>query len=339
MEYLFDFLLFLAKAVTVLVVIVFVVSTVAGIAYRRGGGAGGGHLEVRQVNERLKDLKRTLQQAFTHPSQIKRLIKREAKADKAEGKQRKGQLETRRRLFVLTFDGDLQASRADQLRNEITAVLTSARDEDEVLVRIESGGGMVHSYGFAASQLERIKQRGVRLTAAVDKVAASGGYLMASVADRIIAAPFALVGSIGVVAQIPNVHRFLKKHDVDFEVLTAGEYKRTLTVFGENTEEGRRKFVEELEDVHTLFRDFVGSNRPQVDLATVATGEAWYGRRAIDHQLVDELVTSDEYLMRACDDTDVFEVKWVEHRKPIERLMGQVSVAIRTMINRFFFTR
>jgi serine protease SohB len=326
MEYLFDYLLFLAKAITVLVAIVLVASMLASMQFRRPQ-IEPGRIEVRCLNNRLREFKRVLRQSFTHPSQVKKLLKREAKEDKAEGK-RQRDAGDRPRTFVLTFDGDLQASRVDRLRNEVTAVLTSARPEDEVVVRIESSGGMVHSYGLAASQLERVKQHGIRLTAAVDKVAASGGYLVASVADRIIAAPFALVGSIGVVAQVPNVHRFLKNRDIDFEVLTAGEHKRTLTVFGENTEQGRRKFLEELEDVHALFRDFVSTNRPQVNVSEVATGEAWYGRRAIERKLVDELKTSDEYLMRACEQADVYEVRWIEHRRPLERLAGQLTRAM-----------
>ncbi len=179
-----------------------------------------------------------------------------------------------------------------------------------------------------------IRQRKIRLVTAVDKVAASGGYLMASVSDHIIAAPFALVGSIGVVAQIPNVHRLLKKHDVDVEVLTAGKYKRTLTVFGENTDQGRAKFVEELEDVHALFQEFVQSNRPQVSIEEIATGEAWYGRRALEHRLVDELSTSDAYLTNACESADVYEVRWVEHKKPIERVLAQFAESARGVLSR-----
>jgi serine protease SohB len=312
-----------------------VISLLANMQFRSGAG-GQGRLEVRKVNARLKDLKRALQQAFTHPSQVKRLLKRDAKEDKAAAKRERAAGE-RRRLYVLTFDGDLQATHVDRLRNEVTAVLTAARTDDEVVIRIESAGGMVHSYGYAASQLERVKQHGIRLTAAVDKVAASGGYLMAAVADRIIAAPFALLGSIGVVAQIPNLHRFLKKNDIDVEVMTAGEYKRTLTVFGENTEQGRRKFQQEIEDVHTLFREFVAAYRPQVEIAEVATGEAWYGRRALERNLVDELMTSDEYLMRACEEADVFEVRWVEHKRPMERITERIMQAIERAATRIFY--
>lgn len=332
MEHLYDYLEFLAKAATVVIAIVAVIVVATSLGLRRGSSEGG-HLEVRKFNDRLDDMNRALREAYLAVPAFKKSIKDE---DRARKKASKGKTdEDRRRIYVLDFDGDLQASKVDHLRHEITAVLTSARTQDEVLVRIESPGGMVHGYGLAASQLERVRQNKIRLVTAVDKVAASGGYLMASVSDHIIAAPFALVGSIGVVAQIPNVHRLLKKHDVDVEVLTAGKYKRTLTIFGENTDQGRAKFVEELEDVHALFQEFVQANRPQVSLDEIATGEAWYGRRALEHRLVDELSTSDAYITNACNDADVYEVRWVEHKKPIERLLAQFADAARSTLARF----
>ena len=319
MDYLFDYVSFLAKAVTVVVAIVLAVAAIAAAGGRRHRHAPRGHVEVTRLNDRLRELGHALAQAMSAPGEFKKRLKEENKQLK---RARKEQAE-RPRLFVIAFEGDLEASGIHGLRQEITAILTTAREGDEVLVRIESGGGLVHAYGLGASQLSRIKGRGIRLVAAIDKIAASGGYLMAAVADRIVAAPFAVVGSIGVAAQVPNVHRLLKKNDVDVEVLTAGEYKRTLTVFGENTEKGRAKFLEELEDVHMLFKEFVGDNRPDLDMGIVATGEAWYGQRAIERKLVDEIRTSDEYLMAACDENDVLEVKWVEPRKPVERLLEQ----------------
>jgi serine protease SohB len=180
-----------------------------------------------------------------------------------------------------------------------------------VVVKLESGGGMVHSYGFASSQLARITAAQIPLTVCVDKVAASGGYMMACVADKIIAAPFAVLGSIGVVAQIPNFHRLLKKHDVDIEMITAGEYKRTLTMLGENTEHGREKFVEDIEDTHELFKEFVSSQREQIDIVEIATGEVWFGLRALEVKLVDELQTSDDYLWQQAANSDVYEVEYV----------------------------
>jgi len=335
MEYLYDYLAFLARAVTIVVAVAAVVAIAISLGSRRGGESGG-RLEVRKLNDRLDDMRRTLWQAFLFPPAFKKAVKEEERERKRAAKAVDSN-DARRRVYVVDFDGDLQASKVEHLRNEITAILTAARDRDEVLVRIESPGGMVHGYGLAASQLERVRERKIRLVAAVDKVAASGGYLMASVSDHIIAAPFALVGSIGVVAQIPNVHRLLKKHDVDVEVLTAGKYKRTLTIFGENTEQGRAKFVEELEDIHLLFQEFVRANRPQVSVDEIATGEAWYGRRALDHRLVDELSTSDAYLTKACEDADVYEVRWVEHKKPIERLFAQFIDGARAIAARFGF--
>lgn len=332
MEHVYDYLEFLAKAATIVVGVIAVIGVGMSMGLRRSSPEGG-HLDVRKLNDRLEDMGRVMRQASLPESAFKRSIKQEdrarKKADKARG------ADGRRRVYVIDFAGDLHASKVDHLRNEITAVLTSARDQDEVLVRIESPGGMVHGYGLAASQLERVRQRKIRLVTAIDKVAASGGYLMAAVSDYIIAAPFALVGSIGVVAQIPNVHRLLKKHDVDVEVLTAGKYKRTLTVFGENTEQGRAKFVEELEDVHVLFQEFVQANRPQVSIDEIATGEAWYGRRALEHRLVDELSTSDAYLTKACEDSDVYEVRWIEHKKPIERILAQFAESARSVLSRF----
>jgi serine protease SohB len=333
MEHVYDYLEFLAKAATIVVGVIAVIGVGMSMGLRRSSPEGG-HLDVRKLNDRLEDMGRVMRQAFLPESAFKKSIKQEDRARKKADKER-GASDDRRRVYVLDFDGDLQASKVDHLRNEITAVLTSARDQDEVVVRIESPGGMVHGYGLAASQLERVRQRKIRLVTAVDKVAASGGYLMAAVSDYIIAAPFALVGSIGVVAQIPNVHRLLKKHDVDVEVLTAGKYKRTLTVFGENTEQGRAKFVEELEDVHALFQEFVQTNRPQVSIDEIATGEAWYGRRALEHRLVDELSTSDAYLTKACEDSDVYEVRWVEHKNPIERVLAQFVESTRSVLSRF----
>jgi serine protease SohB len=227
----------------------------------------------------------------------------------------------RARLFVLHFDGDIKASALAQLREEVTAILQVAEPGDEVVVSLESPGGMVANYGLAASQLARVRSAGIQLTIAVDKVAASGGYMMACVADRILAAPFAMLGSIGVLAQLPNFNRFLKRHDVDFELFTAGEYKRTVTMFGENTEQGKEKFQSDLEEIHALFQHFVSEYRPQLDVAKVSTGEVWFGQRAVELGLVDELKTSDEYLTSRASDADLYQVEYKE-RKNIAKKMG-----------------
>ncbi len=337
MEYLYQYLTFLAQTATIVVAVIVVIAAATGMRMRRHGpDHGRGHLEIRKLNDHYSDLKLTVQEAMLPAMAVRRARKQELKQSKKSAKQEAKALKKsdgkaipgRRRVYVVDFHGDLQASQVKYLRNEITAVLSAAREEDEVLVRLESAGGMVHGYGLAASQLDRVRRHGVPLVVAVDKVAASGGYLMAVVANRILAAPFAVLGSIGVVAQVPNVHRLLKRHDVDVEVLTAGKYKRTLTVFGENTDEGRQKFIEELEDVHRLFKEFVGGHRAGLDVDAVATGETWYGQHALDKKLVDEISTSDEYLLRQSEDADIYEVHWVEHKRPIERLLAQMETSI-----------
>ena len=328
MEVLFEYVLFLAKVVTLVAALIVVVMIVAGFNHRHHEEEGG-HIEVKHVNEAIDNLSFNLKHLVLNPEQRKLEQKEEKKRQKEEHKAQKKEAkeggENRKRVFVLDFEGDLQASAVKSLREEVTAILAVAKKSDEDVVRLESPGGVVHGYGLAASQLKRIVSSDIRLTVAVDKVAASGGYMMACIANRIVAAPFALLGSIGMVAQMPNFHRFLKKRDVDVEVHTAGEYKRTLTLFGENTDKGREKFVDELEDVHALFKNFVAENRPQVNIEAVSTGEAWYGTRALENDLVDELITSDEFITRKCVQSDVFLVKYVLHKSKIERLMDRFS--------------
>jgi serine protease SohB len=261
--------------------------------------------------------------------QFKKDLKAENTRFKAEKKRRDTpDSESRKRIFVVNFHGDIKATAVLSLREEITSILSIARPQDEVLVRLENAGGLVHEHGLAASQLHRIKQHNVPLTIAVDKVAASGGYMMACVGDRIIAAPFAVLGSIGVLAQVPNFNRLLDKHGVDFELLKAGELKRTITMFGVNTDEDRKRFKEQLEDTHILFKEFVAEHRPVLDMTTIATGEHWYGKRALELKLVDDLLTSDEYLMNATEDTDIYEVAYTAHKRISEKLVSVVQDAV-----------
>ncbi len=325
-EFFFEYGLFTAKLVTFVVIVVAVVIVAFGIT-RRVRRSMKGYIETTRVNDEIEAMHDAIDAGVSDPESFKLHIKQRRREQKLERKARKkalkqahdGDADAKPRLFVLDFAGDLRASAVSRLRQEITAVLSMARDGDEVAVRLESRGGMVHAYGLAASQLQRIRDRGIALTVCVDKVAASGGYMMACVADRILAAPFAILGSIGVVAQLPNFNRWLKKNDIDFEMITAGEYKRTLTIFGENTDKGREKFVEEIEDVHLLFKEFVAEHRPGLDIEGAATGETWFGQRALKRGLVDELVTSDEYITGACDRADVFEVRYVERKTLPER--------------------
>jgi serine protease SohB len=331
LDLLLQYGLFLAKTVTIVAALLVVIAAISSIGSRRRN-QDEGYLEITAINERLREYGEALREAIFDKAALKNWRKSEKQSQKKEGKE-KAQGEAAR-VYVLSFHGDLRASAVELLRREITAVLTLADPaRDEIVVCLESPGGLVHGYGLAASQLARIRQKNIPLTVCVDKVAASGGYMMACLGSRILAAPFAVVGSIGVVAQLPNFHRLLRKHDIDFEVLTAGEYKRTLTVFGENTEAGRRKFQEELEDTHELFKDFVQQNRPQLDIARVATGEHWYGQRAIELKLVDEIKTSDEYLAERARDADVFAVRYVPKHRLLARLgLSAEAAADRLML-------
>lgn len=343
MEYLYDYLSFFARVATIVLAILMVLGFVFANAARRQPESNG-TLEVKHLNRELEDVKFALETALASPAELKALEKAKKKQrkseDKAKGKTKAINVAEStsasatpstadkatpipRRVFVLDFEGDTAASTVEQLRREITGVLTIATEADEIVLRLESGGGMVHAYGLGASQLDRIVEKGVPLTVTVDKVAASGGYMMAAVANKIVAAPFALVGSIGVVAQVPNVHRLLKKNDVDIELITAGKHKRTLTLLGENTAEGREKFAEQIEDVHELFQAHLLARRAKLDMEKVATGEAWYGEQAIGLDLVDELITSDSYLVNRATTSEVYEVTWKVPRKPLERLLAQ----------------
>ena len=344
-EFFFEYGLFALKALTIVIAIAAVVVIVVG-AGMRAKKPTEGHLEITKVNEQIDHMRDAISAAVVDIDEYKIQAKKKKKEEKAQRKAHKKELkkqakseppkeqeaEAKPRMFVLDFDGDMKASAVGSLRREVTAVLSLAEKHDEVVVRLESGGGMVHAYGLASSQLQRIKDNGVTLTVCVDKVAASGGYMMACVADKILAAPFAIIGSIGVIAQLPNFHRLLKKHDVDFEMITAGEYKRTLTMFGENTEKGREKFVEDIEDIHVLFKDFVVEHRPTLNIEEVATGEAWFGQRALDKVLVDQLITSDEYIAKACNDADVFSVKYVEKKTIQEKLGVALQGAVDTVL-------
>jgi serine protease SohB len=318
-DFLAEYASFLAKTVTLVIAILIVLAAIASLR-NKGRRKSAGQLQVSKLNDFYKGLRERLEQSLLDKDRLKALRKEQAKGLKKEKKKP----EPKSRVYVLDFDGDIKASATESMRHEITALLTLATAKDEVVLRLESGGGMVHSYGLASSQLARIRQAGIPLTICIDKVAASGGYMMACIGNKIISAPFAILGSIGVVAQLPNVNRLLKKHDIDFEVLTAGEYKRTLTVFGENTEKGREKFQEDLDITHQLFKNFVSRYRPQLAIDEVATGEIWLGIAALDKQLVDELKTSDEYLAERAKQSELYHLHYAE-RKSLQERIGMAA--------------
>ncbi len=311
--------LFLLKTLTIVVAIIAVMAAAAA-AQRKVSHEG---LEVENLNKKYRGLADTLLAAVSSKDERKRAAKARKKAAKAESKTPSG----RPRSFVIDFKGDLKASAVASLREEVSAILDVARDDDEVIVRLENHGGIVHEHGLAASQLARIRDRDIRLVVCVDKVAASGGYLMACVASQVCAAPFAILGSIGVLAQIPNFNRMLDSHGVDFEQVTAGKYKRTVTMFGKNTDEDRAKLKEELEDVHALFKEAVAKYRPDLDLEKVATGEHWYGKRALELGLADEIKTSDELLGARAQERDLYHVSYKIKQPLQKRLMANVESA------------
>ena len=336
MEFLLDYGLFLAKIATVVVALVVLLVIVKSVGGKNS--AIKGELEVVNLTDRHKDIVEQLEHHLHDDAFIKARDKAEKKSEKEKTKARdkaikkaakEGELDTKREphLFVLDFNGSIDAKEVASLREEVTAVLAVAREGDEVLLRLETGGGMVHGYGLASSQLDRLKAAGLPLTIAVDKVAASGGYMMACIADKIVSAPFAIVGSIGVIAQLPNFNKLLKKHDIEYEQLTAGEYKRTLTMFGENSDKAREKFKQELEETHELFKDFIRDHRPALDLDKVATGEHWFGTQAKALGLVDEIKTSDDLVVEACKDKTVLAIHYVQKKKLTDKLAGGAGEA------------
>lgn len=332
MNYLYEYLAFLAKSASLVAVIAIGVVSVLLVLARQKSGKGA--LEIEDLSTRYEELQQQMEQALLEKSEIKKREKARKAADKARRKNESE--ESKGRVFVIDFKGGMEAKEVASLREEVSSVLAIAKSDDEVVVRLESGGGVVHGYGLCASQLQRIRDRGIHLTVAIDKVAASGGYMMACVAQHIIAAPFAIVGSIGVVAQLPNFNRLLQKHDIDYEQHTAGKYKRTLTLFGKNDDEGRQKFCAELESIHQQFKGFIASHRPRIDLDSVATGEHWLASEAKKLHLVDEIRTSDDYLQSLYDKKQVVAVRFKQPKGLSERLGKGVSTGIEAGLMRLW---
>lgn len=329
MEFISNYGLFLAKAITILLFLFALISIILSFSKK---SRADDHFEVTHLNKKYKSISDSLRFSLLSKKELKKAKKQTKSEAKIEKK--KSPSISKKRIFVLNFLGNIKASAVRHLRKEITAILSVASNKDEVLICLENAGGLVHEHGFAASQLLRIKQRGIPLTVAVDKVAASGGYMMACVADKIIAAPFAIVGSIGVIAQLPNFNRLMDKHGVDFELMKAGELKRTVTMFGKNTDEDRKNFNEQLEDTHDLFKEFVKDNRPKLEIENVATGEHWLATRGIKLNLVDELITSDDYLLHACKNAEIYEVSYSMPKTISERLGN----SIQTTVDKLFFS-
>jgi serine protease SohB len=343
LEFLYDYGLFLAKTVTFVLAVIAIIIAIAGAAIKQQHKKG--ELEITDLSEQFEETEEDVIQALLSKEEFKekekkdkKLAKEKAKAEKKAAKSSDGstssQDPSKSHVFVVDFNGSIDAKEVSSLREEISAILSVAQKEDEVFVRLESGGGMVHGYGLASSQLDRLRQHNIPLTVSVDKVAASGGYMMACVANTIIAAPFAILGSIGVIAQVPNFNKLLKKNDIEFEQFTAGEFKRTVTMFGENTEKGKAKFVEELEETHVLFKNFVNEHRPSLDITKVATGEHWFGSTALELGLLDIIQTSDDYLQAKAKSHKVVAIKYELKKGLAEKFSKAASLSAESFIGK-----
>lgn len=319
--------IFFAQTFIIVLAIVAVLVVIATLALKSKHQKS---FEIEMLNEKYEDQSQALKEALMTEVDLKKEKKRLKKEEKE-----KEDSSPKNRIFVIDFlKGDIKASESENLREEISTVLGVATPQDEVVVRVESPGGLVHGYGFAAAQLIRLRQAEIPLTICIDQVAASGGYLMACTANKILAAPFALVGSIGVVAQVPNFNRLLKKHDVDYKEYTAGDFKRTVSVFGEITEKGEAKFKEQLELTHHLFKTFVSKYRPHMDIAKVATGEFWYGENALTLGLVDEIKTSDDYLLKKSKLHQIVKISFEKKPTLTDKISAALSKAATLTLNK-----
>lgn len=340
MELLSLYGLFLAKMVTIIGLIVLLALVIMHIGQRKSGQSG--ELKFFDLGEKYRETRQQIRLFKMCESEQKMFHKTEKKQKALKAKLEKQKMksgETRLQkpcIYVIDFKGSIDAHQVRSLREEVSAILSVITPEDSVFLRLESPGGVVHGYGLAASQLARFRQAGISLVVSVDKIAASGGYMMACVADHILSAPFAVIGSIGVMAQIPNFHRFLQKNNIDVELHTAGEFKRTLTLFGENTEQGRKKFREELNTTHLLFKQFVQEKRPHLDISTVATGEHWFGLEAKDKGLVDSIGTSDDWLISKMETHKIIRVCYQPHKSIIERLTSSMAKSADRLLLRWW---
>jgi len=335
MEILTDYLIFLLKVFTIALAITIPLLIVIGTS--KGKSQSRGKLSITNLSNKFEEMGNAVKGSVMNPKELKKfnkeISKDKKKKDKGKDKDKDNETDS---VFVLNFKGDIQASEVEKLKQEVNAILLSDTECREVVIRVESGGGSAYAYGLCAAELKRLVDNEINLTVCIDKVAASGGYLMSCVATKIIAAPWAIVGSIGVIAQLPNFHRLLKKNSIDFEMHTAGAFKRTLTTLGENTDEGREKFKSDLEDLHLIFKNFVKEQRPQVDTEIVATGETWQGEDAVKVGLVDSLETSDNYLVSLSKDAKLFEIEFVEKKNLTERFAISMQIVIEKSLIKFY---
>jgi serine protease SohB len=332
MEFLIEYGLFLAKTLTIIIGILIILGVGFAMA-KRNKEKQQDTVEVKNLNKHFEEMAFAIKKELMNKNELKKYFKSKKSDRKEKQKSDKKKDEKKNNVYVLNFKGDIKASAVNTMREEINAILNVAKENDEVLLKLESSGGTVNGYGLAASQLERIKSRNIPLTVSVDKVAASGGYMMAAVANNLIAAPFSVIGSIGVVAQVPNFHKLLKKNQIDFEMVTAGEYKRTLTMFGENTDKARQKVEEQVEEAHSLFKHFISKNRETLEIDKVATGEYWYGTQAKELGLIDEIKTSDDYLIDKNKDYNLFQITYKGKKSLTEKISSTLESTVSKLVD------
>ena len=344
-ELLIEYCFFLLKVITITFIIVIPILMIVSSSRHKTMGDKG-QLIIKNLSEKFESMGTSVRGSQMDTKTYKKFIKEKEKKRKQNIKKKNKSSKQKAAVYVLNFKGDVMASDHDKLKQEINAILASKTSCKEVVLKVESGGGSAYAYGLCAAELKRLVDNKIKLTVCIDKVAASGGYLMSCVASKIIAAPWALVGSIGVIAQMPNIHRLLKDNLIDFEMHTAGQFKRTLTVFGENTEEGRQKFISELEDLHIVFKDFVKENRPNVDAMKVSTGEVWQGQKALALGLIDAIQTSNDYLLNLSDKFNLYEVEYHEKKSLGDRLaygtqafIDQLILRVQESLNKDRFIR
>jgi serine protease SohB len=218
---------------------------------------------------------------------------------------------------------------------DIDFVIANREQLSGVVIRVSSPGGLVMEYGYLYEQTRRLRSAGIPVTAIIDQVGASGGYLMVLPAEKIIVGELSLIGSVGVVSLVINVHDALQRWGVrPFEV-TAGEYKRTLSPFSEVTPEKERAFAEELAQIHDAFRHIVTEWRPSVDEALL-NGRAWIGRQAVEAKLADEVGNSNEYLLKLNESTPLLYIHTVEpgSRGLASLLRASVSYVLEPILSR-----
>jgi serine protease SohB len=310
-----NYFIFLLETITILAAFLLVITKIS--TCKKTNKSTNSNIEVTKINDSFQEVESHVYKKILDKTEYKKHSKSVKKASKNNSKADK--------IFVLEFKGDLRASAVVSLREEISAIIAVAAEHDEVVLKLESPGGCVHDYGLAASQLARLRKHNIKLTVCVDKMAASGGYLMAVVANRIVAAPFAVIGSIGVILQLPNLNQFLKDKKINFEQITAGKQKRNLTLFGENTNEDRKNAKEQIEEVHKLFTDFVMKYRPNINIDKVATGRAWHAIDAIELNLIDEITTSDDTILKLLKSHNVFNIKKTIKKTFIQNILTKTS--------------